>query len=74
MEKSKLYVYVSPANRNFVEKQSLKKNRTLSDYINELIMSHRMKRPFNLEAKPTYLEKQAQKSKERRHKKLKELR
>ena len=73
MEKAKLYVYVTPANRNFVEKQALKNNWTLSEFINELILSHRMKRPFALTPKPTYLEKQAEKVKERRNEKLKSL-
>lgn len=74
MEKAKLYVYVTPTNRTFVEKIALKNNRSLSDFINELITAHRLKRPVKLEPKPTYLEEQAKKSKERRQRKLKELR
>lgn len=73
MEKSKLYVYVAPKNRVFIEKQALKKNRSLSDYIDELISSHRLKREFKLEPKPTYLEEQAKKLKERKKQKLKKL-
>lgn len=71
--KANLQSYVSEKNRAHVEKMSIKNNRPMSEFIDELISAHRLKRPVKFEPKITYLEKQAMKSKERRKNKLKNI-
>ena len=74
MSKSNLQSYISETNRKHVEAIALKNNRSMSEFIDELITAHRRKRPVKFEPKVTYLEKQAKQREERRKKKLKDLR
>lgn len=68
-----LYTYVSKTNRKYVDKFAVKKNRTLSEIVNELISAHRLGRPFKLEEKITTSEAQFRLAQAKKKKKLKEL-
>lgn len=70
MEKKVLFARVSATNKKFADKQALKANRPVADYIDELISATRLKRPVKFDKKPTRAEVLLRKETENKKQKL----
>ena len=69
-----LYTYVSETNKKYADKMALKANRPVSEFINELLSSQRLKRPLKFEPRISKTEQKAQAARERRKQRINELR
>lgn len=68
------YSYVKLANKKYVQKMAIKNNRPASEFIDELISAHRLKRPVKFEARELKIEQRAKRAKDIKQSKLKALR
>lgn len=72
-DKSIQYSYVKPVNKNHVKKVSLKANRPESEFIDELISAHRLKRDVKFDARIPKSVQKVQRAQARKKQKLKSL-